>query len=139
MVSGRLKRLSLLLPTVAGLSMVPINISNAYQLEASDYAARLAAALSQRNTVAVSLVTGRLRSCGVNSIIVDGGATSLDDIDALAAALASGGSIPEGLLQGDAATFLVGALSQQIVDCVVSTENPPPSLIADNEVNPSST
>lgn len=139
MASRSLKRLSMLLPTVASLSMVPISSSHAFQLEASDYASRLAAALAQRNIVAVSLVTDRLRSCGVSSIVVDGGATSLDDIDALAAALASGGDIPAGLLEGDAASFLVGALSQQMVECVVSTENPDPSLVADNPVNPSST
>ena len=76
---------------------------------------------------------------GRDVVVIDPGPRLDGHRDALAAALASGGSIPEGLLQGDAATFLVGALSQQIVDCVVSTENPPPSLIADNEVNPSST
>jgi hypothetical protein len=126
----------MLLPTVMGLSMAATGQTNAYQLQASDYAAKIAAALAAKDYWTASAATNRLRSCGVTSIVVGGSATSLSDIDDIIAKLKAGdGAALDGLTGGDA-SFLVGAIDQAEVNCETTVEA---SLVANDTVNPSST
>lgn len=139
MASRKLARLSMLLPTVVGLSLSFSGPTNAYQIEASDYASRLAAALAAKQYNAVSTATDHLRRCGVESIVVDGRATSLAEIDALVSSMLSGGGGDFAGFQGSGASFIVGSIGQSSVECDVDFRESP-SLTADNgATNPSST
>ena len=125
MASKNLKRLAMLLPAVLVMSQGAVTRTNALELGASEWVAKILGSLSSQDLGGAQSAADTLRRCGVESIVSGGGEISLAQIDQIIADLKAGKQVTvPGSASGNGSAFIISQVSLQSVECAVDIVNP---------------